>query len=568
MPDFTYEALDKSGTATKGTVSARDSQEAAVRVRALGVYPTKIADGKASSSRETAAASAGDGKLITTGKKVGRLEILLFTREMADLLDAGLPMDRAFSVLIDQTDSTPLKALLGTMQGDIRAGQPLSDALEKFPREFPKLYANMVRAGEVSGQLASVMTRLAEFMEKEQVRRSQISAALTYPAVLIAIAVSAVTFLLTFVIPKLSGIFKDLGSDLPVTTRILLSLSDILSHQWWLILLIITGVVLGFRGWLRTDAGLRTFDQIRLNVPIVGRQYRRDRRDPARTWRCAAGRDAARVDVEDRRVPSGRATHDGGRRRDGPAPAHADSHGRNAGLRGGQHDAADDVTRGAARRRSYGWICWICRPVHPFADIPGQLARQIWRRSVRPVPAIRTNGHSRPQSRIARWVTYSRHTRRATCPEENRTVIATTLTRTSRLSRRSRAFTLIEILVVVVILAVLAAVVVPNVIKKIGEGRKSAAGADITNFSSALQMYYADTGHYPTTEQGLNALLQNVGNEPKWKGPYLHNESSIRPDPWGHQYKYVEPGPNGEDFQIASEGDGEAITSDTVKQNR
>jgi general secretion pathway protein G len=147
-------------------------------------------------------------------------------------------------------------------------------------------------------------------------------------------------------------------------------------------------------------------------------------------------------------------------------------------------------------------------------------------------------------------------------------VITSTVMRNRRVARRRSAFTLIEILVVVVILAVLAAVVVPNVIKKIGEGRKSAAGADITNFSSALQMYYADTGHYPTTEQGLNALLQNVGNEPKWKGPYLHNESAIRPDPWGHAYKYVEPGPNGEDFFISSDGDGEPITTETVKQNR
>lgn len=142
-----------------------------------------------------------------------------------------------------------------------------------------------------------------------------------------------------------------------------------------------------------------------------------------------------------------------------------------------------------------------------------------------------------------------------------------TAARGSRQARRNRAFTLIEILVVVVILAVLAAVVVPNVIKKIGEGRKSAAASDITNFSSALQMYYADTGHYPTTEQGLNALLNNVGNEPRWKGPYLHNESAIRPDPWGNQYKYVEPGPNNEDFLISSDGDGQAITSDSIKQN-
>ena len=277
MPDFTYEALDKAGTTTRGTVSARDSQDAAVRVRALGVFPTRIADGKTTSAatNETVAASTGEAKALTKGKKVGRLDILLFTREMADLLDAGLPMDRAFSVLIDQTDSVALKVMLSAMQGDIRAGQALSDSLLKFPREFPKLYANMVRAGEVSGQLAPVMTRLAEFMEKEQVRRSQIGAALTYPCVLIGIAISAVTFLLTFVIPKLSGIFKDLGSDLPITTRILLGMSDVLSHQWWLVLIVIGAVVFGLRGWLSTEAGLRTFDKLLLNLLIVGPLTRR-----------------------------------------------------------------------------------------------------------------------------------------------------------------------------------------------------------------------------------------------------------------------------------------------------
>ena len=147
-------------------------------------------------------------------------------------------------------------------------------------------------------------------------------------------------------------------------------------------------------------------------------------------------------------------------------------------------------------------------------------------------------------------------------------MIAATWFKTTRAARRTRAFTLIEILVVVVILAVLAAVVVPNVIKKIGEGRKAAATSDITNFSSTLQLYYADTGHYPSTEQGLAALIQNVGNEPKWKGPYLHNQAQVPLDPWSHAYKYVEPGPNGEDFIISSDGDGEPITSDTIKANK
>jgi general secretion pathway protein G len=146
-------------------------------------------------------------------------------------------------------------------------------------------------------------------------------------------------------------------------------------------------------------------------------------------------------------------------------------------------------------------------------------------------------------------------------------MIAATSVKTTRVARRNRAFTLIEILVVVVILAVLAAVVVPNVIKKIRDGRIGAATADITNFSSTLQLYYADTGNYPSSEQGLTALIQNVGNEPKWKGPYLLNQAQVPLDPWSHSYKYVQPGPNGEDFLISSDGDGEPITSDTIKNN-
>src|SRR5579871_6618741 len=291
MPEFTYEALDRAGKTTTGTISARDSADAAVKVRALGVFPTRIGTGSgkssgpgaqaataknghqsasAKSAARPAAGAAGATAPVTTGKKVGRLLVLMFTREMADLLDAGLPMDRAFSVLIDQTDSELMMAMLKTMQGDIRAGQPLSDALSKYPREFPPLYTNMVRAGEVSGQLASVMARLADFMEKEQVRRSQIVAALTYPMVLISVALQAVTFLLTFVIPKLSAVFKDMGADLPLPTVVLLGSADVIAKYWWAILLGIAGIVFAFRTWVRTDAGHRTFDAFRLNMPLFG----------------------------------------------------------------------------------------------------------------------------------------------------------------------------------------------------------------------------------------------------------------------------------------------------------
>src|SRR5580658_3001035 len=253
MPEFNYVAMDKDGRSSTGTITARDNGDAAIKVRALGIYPTSIAAGKSAAAGATERAVRAAGATGTTtvakpagavfAKKVSKVQILLFTREMADLLDAGLPIDRAFSVLIDQTESDVLRTMLTAMQGDIRAGQPLSDALTKFPREFPMLFWNMVRAGEVSGQLPSVMARLADFLEKESVRRSQIMAALTYPMVLVSVAGLAVTFLLTFVIPKLSAVFKNMGSALPLPTVILLGTSGFLVKYWWEVLGSIAAIV-------------------------------------------------------------------------------------------------------------------------------------------------------------------------------------------------------------------------------------------------------------------------------------------------------------------------------------
>lgn len=293
MPDFTYEALDKAGKSSMGTITARDTQDAAVKVRALGVFPTSIGNGaKTARNGNSAIAKNGTAKAATNGtgttaeikpkaaassfgssrkKKITRTHILLFTREMADLLDAGLPIDRAFSVLIDQMEDEGFHDMLSQMQGEIRAGQPLSDALSKYPKQFPDLYTNMVRAGEVSGQLAGVLMRLADFLEKEQVRRSQIMAALTYPAVLISVAALAVTFLLTWVIPQLSGVFKEMGSALPLPTKVLLGTSAFIKQYWYLILLAVVGTFYGFRTWLRTKTGLRQFDTFRLNAPLFGK---------------------------------------------------------------------------------------------------------------------------------------------------------------------------------------------------------------------------------------------------------------------------------------------------------
>jgi type II secretion system protein F len=270
MPDFRYLAMDRSGNQVTGSLAARDTADAVSRMRGQGLYPVEVTEGSAGRLTRTEQARPKASPAAGKSAKVGRMHILLFTREMADLIDAGLPIDRGLSVLIEQSDDDALRAMVTAMREDVRAGKPLSEALQRFPREFPPLYANMIRAGEVAGQLPQVMARLADFLEKEHVRRAQVVAALTYPSVLISVAVLAVTFLLTFVIPRLQDVFRDLGADLPLPTQMLLGLSAGLMRYWWAIGGAIAGGVLLFRAWVRSDGGRHIYDGFRLSAPLFG----------------------------------------------------------------------------------------------------------------------------------------------------------------------------------------------------------------------------------------------------------------------------------------------------------
>lgn len=286
MADFKYTALDRAGKQVTGVLAGRDVTEVAGKVRGLGYFPVEVVSSNGVGggiARQVVGITGGKTRLVMdsagrttrdapaeSGRRVKRIQILLFTRELADLIDAGLPIDRALSVLGEQSDDAPLQAMIQKIQGDVRAGKPLSDALRSYPREFPTLYANMIQAGEVSGQLAGVMMRLADFLEKESIRRSQIIAALTYPMVLITVALLAVTALLTFVIPRLQAVFTDLGAELPLPTQILLGTSGFLSRYWWLIFGGLAGATIVFRAWVGTNAGRFAFDTFRLKLPLFG----------------------------------------------------------------------------------------------------------------------------------------------------------------------------------------------------------------------------------------------------------------------------------------------------------
>ncbi|MFZ4508342.1 MAG: type II secretion system F family protein [Fimbriimonas sp.] len=240
-------------------------------------------------NKEAAIASlTGDGRFVVelhedSGKRgktsdpqnrkrgsVSKAEVALFTRRLADLAAAGLPLDRVLQIVAEQSESGTLADVAEDCLEQVRGGLPVSQALSKHPKYFPPLYYQTLRAGEASGQFAEVAGRLADLQEKEVARRSQVISALIYPGVLTFTAISVVVFLLTFVVPRLSGVFRDLGNDLPVTTKILLGFTDFLTTNYVVVLASIAGIVLGYQAWSRTEAGAMARDRFLLKAPVLG----------------------------------------------------------------------------------------------------------------------------------------------------------------------------------------------------------------------------------------------------------------------------------------------------------
>jgi type II secretory pathway component PulF len=258
---FAYTALEPSGKKKTGYIDA-PTREAAIEIVAReGRYVLEIAE-------EARRVRAEDDK--RKKGKVSRNDLALFTRRMADLAAAGLPLDRVLQVVAEQSESGTLAEVAEKALDDVRGGLPVSDALAKYPKLFPDVYTQTLRAGEASGQFADVASRLADFQEKEVARRSQIVSALIYPSVLAATAFGVVAFLLTFVVPRLSGIFKDLGNDLPLATQTLLAVTGFITNNTVLLLAAIVGAFLLYRAWAATEAGAMARDRMLVRLPLLG----------------------------------------------------------------------------------------------------------------------------------------------------------------------------------------------------------------------------------------------------------------------------------------------------------
>ncbi|RYG45603.1 hypothetical protein EON79_12235, partial [bacterium] len=265
LSTFAYTALDAAGKKKTGYIDANSKDAAVAQIGAEGRFVTEIDEVRAGAPRKSE--SGGEAK---RKGKVSRSDLALFTRRLADLSGAGLPLDRTLQVVAEQSESQTLTDVAEAALDKVRSGIPVSDALADNPKLFPAVFTQTLRAGEASGQFPEVAGRLAEFQEKEVARRSQVVSALIYPSILALTAVGVVVFLLTFVVPKLSGIFQDLGDDLPITTKILLLMTGFLTNNS---LILIGSIVVGYvvyRAWSATESGAYTRDKLMMSLPALG----------------------------------------------------------------------------------------------------------------------------------------------------------------------------------------------------------------------------------------------------------------------------------------------------------
>jgi general secretion pathway protein F len=261
MPVYIYRAADRRGQTIDGVMEAPDSRAVIERLHKEAYYPIRVAP----HAEHRAFFGVGGST------RIGQRDLLAFTQQLSTLIDAGLPLDRALSILEELAANPRIKTIVADLLRSVRGGASLSDALAKHhPRPFSRLYINMIRAGEKGGVLEVSLKRLAEFLEARAAFREAIVSALAYPIVITGVGAAAVVFLMTFVIPRFATIFADLGQAIPLPTQILLNVSMTLQAYWWVGAGAIAAIILGWRIWTGTPEGRLQWDQILLRLPIVG----------------------------------------------------------------------------------------------------------------------------------------------------------------------------------------------------------------------------------------------------------------------------------------------------------
>ena len=265
MPAFRYEAVDPGGSTKKGVVNADSARAARADLRAQGLVPIKV-DAIAAQLD-----AAGKAKPRAFGDKLSTVEIALFTRQLASLLEAGLPLEQAFTALLEQAERTYVRDLIASIRSEVMAGASLSDALSQHPRDFVEIYRALVASGEQIGQLARVLSRLADYIERRNSLVQKVKLAFTYPAIVTVVAFAIVIFLLTYVVPQIVSVFANTKQKLPFLTVVMLAISDFVRNYGWIVALVVIGALLVWRHMLKNPAIKLRWHTWLLNAPMYGK---------------------------------------------------------------------------------------------------------------------------------------------------------------------------------------------------------------------------------------------------------------------------------------------------------
>ena len=268
MGTFKYRAKDHAGKHIDGSISADNKEAVTVALRRQGLTPLQITEEKGGLFGD-----AGTKRLPRP--RISSADLVIFTRQFSTMIGAGLPVMECLEILGDQADDPGFKATLRAIADDVRNGSDLSQALGRHPRVFTDIYVNMIRAGEASGQLDVILTRLAEYQEASETLKREIKSAMTYPVISICMILGITTFLLVFIIPQFKKIFEDMGVPLPMPTKIVLGTSELLKTYVHFVILGLGGTIYGILMWKKTKGGRYTWDKMMLKMPVFGTLFQK-----------------------------------------------------------------------------------------------------------------------------------------------------------------------------------------------------------------------------------------------------------------------------------------------------
>jgi general secretion pathway protein F len=267
MPAFRFEAVNQAGKTQKGVLEADSARGARGQLRTQGLVPLIV---EVAGARSKGASS----QRLATGKRLSQREQAILTRQLASLLIAGLPLDETLSVLSDQSEREYIRELMAAIRGEVVGGHSFANALSQHPRDFPEIYRALVAAGEHTGKLGIVLSRLADYIEQSNALKQKIVLAFTYPAVVTLIAFAIVTFLLSYVVPQVVSVFASTKQQLPFLTIMMMALSDYVRHWWWATLIGLIVVIWVVRQILAQAGPRMAFDRWVLTAPLFGKLVR------------------------------------------------------------------------------------------------------------------------------------------------------------------------------------------------------------------------------------------------------------------------------------------------------